>query len=138
MCDVYDAITSVRPYKDGWDPAEAIASMAQWSRRAIRRRLFQAFVAALGIYPIGSLVRLHSGRLAVVLDQNPSSLVAPLVKAFYSTRSRMPLPVQVVDLGRKGCDDWIVGRESNAVWKFAHLADLITGHEAMSKRAPAR
>jgi HD-GYP domain-containing protein (c-di-GMP phosphodiesterase class II) len=30
VCDVYDAVTSVRPYKNGWDPGDALHKMAQW------------------------------------------------------------------------------------------------------------
>lgn len=31
VCDVYDAITSNRPYKAGWDPAESLRKMAEWA-----------------------------------------------------------------------------------------------------------
>jgi HD-GYP domain-containing protein (c-di-GMP phosphodiesterase class II) len=65
ICDVYDAITSNRPYKAGWDPAESIAQMASWKGQ-FDEPLFAAFVQSLGIYPTGSLVRLQSGKLAVV------------------------------------------------------------------------
>ena len=37
VCDVYDAITSNRPYKKGWDPAESIRRMAEWSRFVLMR-----------------------------------------------------------------------------------------------------
>ncbi len=70
VCDVYDAITSNRPYKAGWDPAESIARMASWQGH-FDATVFSAFVRSLGIYPTGSLVRLASGRLAVVVEQNP-------------------------------------------------------------------
>jgi len=136
VCDVYDAITSNRPYKDGWDPAESIARMADWSRHGqFDTGIFQRFVAAVGIYPIGSLVRLRSGRLAVVAEQNHTSLVTPRVKVFYSTKSCLPVPVELLDLSRPGCGDRVVGRESNDGWAFPHLAEFVTGHEGMRKRA---
>jgi len=66
VCDVYDAITSNRPYKAGWDPSESIARMASWKGH-FDPVIFRHFVRSLGIYPNGSLVRLASGRLAVVI-----------------------------------------------------------------------
>lgn len=69
VCDVYDAITSNRPYKPGWDPAESIRKMAEWKGH-FDEGVFQAFVKTVGIYPVGALVRLESGCLAVVLEQN--------------------------------------------------------------------
>jgi HD-GYP domain-containing protein (c-di-GMP phosphodiesterase class II) len=64
VCDVYDAITSNRPYKAGWDPAESIRRMAEWCKGHFDERVFQAFVKCIGIYPIGSLVKLESGAWA--------------------------------------------------------------------------
>ncbi|WP_446893559.1 HD-GYP domain-containing protein, partial [Acinetobacter sp. NS4_7] len=74
VCDVYDAITSDRPYKRGWDPAEAVHKMAEWSAGHFDRTVFQAFVKSIGIYPVGSLVRLTTGRLGVVIDPGRQSL----------------------------------------------------------------
>jgi HD-GYP domain-containing protein (c-di-GMP phosphodiesterase class II) len=132
VCDVYDAITSNRPYKAGWDPAESIAKMASWAGQ-FDTEIFQAFVKSLGIYPIGSLVRMRSGKLGVVVEQNESSLVAPKVKLFFSTRSNMPVPVELVDLSAPGCIDAIVARESNAQWRFPHLDELWAGPEVLRK-----
>ena len=68
MCDVYDAITSNRPYKAGWDPADSLTKMAAWTKEGhFGERVFQAFVKSMGIYPTGSLVKLQSGRLAGVV-----------------------------------------------------------------------
>jgi HD-GYP domain-containing protein (c-di-GMP phosphodiesterase class II) len=73
ICDVYDAITSDRPYKRGWDPSESIRRMAEWTKGHFDPRLFQAFVKSIGIYPVGSLVRLSSGRIGVVTEQGEKS-----------------------------------------------------------------
>jgi HD-GYP domain-containing protein (c-di-GMP phosphodiesterase class II) len=123
ICDVYDAVTSNRPYKAGWDPAESIARMASWKGH-FDRRLFTAFVHSLGIYPTGSVVRLESGRLAVVAEQNPEALLAPLVVVFFSTKSQLHVEPQRVDLSRQGCTDRIVAREAGAAAQFRHLDEL--------------
>jgi putative nucleotidyltransferase with HDIG domain len=132
VCDVYDAITSNRPYKEGWDPADSIAKMASWKEQ-FDAEVFQAFVKSLGIYPIGSLVRMRSGKLAVVVEQNEKSLVAPRVKVFFSTRSNMPIRPEMVDLSSSLCQDAIAARESNAQWKFPHLDELWAGADNLRK-----
>jgi HD-GYP domain-containing protein (c-di-GMP phosphodiesterase class II) len=78
ICDVYDAITSNRPYKHSWDPAEAIAHMAS-VKGAFDPALYSAFVRCLGIYPTGALVRLQSERLAVALEQNPGAMCRAVI-----------------------------------------------------------
>lgn len=124
VCDVYDAITSNRPYKQGWSPAESIHRMAQWSNGHFDARVFQAFVKSVGIYPTGSLVRLESERLGVVLDQHEKSLLTPLVRVFFSVRSGMAIDPRVIDLGKDGVQDRIVGRESLEKWGFQDLDSL--------------
>lgn len=128
VCDVYDAITSDRPYKKGWDPADAIRRMAEWQGH-FDPRVFQAFVRSVGIYPVGSLVRLKSGRLAVVLEQNPHSLLAPKVKVFFSTLSSTPLLPSVIDLAKPANVDKIIARENPENWNFPFLNQLWSGLE---------
>jgi putative nucleotidyltransferase with HDIG domain len=121
VCDVYDAITSNRPYKSGWDPAESIRKMTEWSTGHFDQRIFQAFVKSVGIYPIGSLVRLESGRLGIVVDQTELSLLAPKVRVFFSTKANAHIPLEVVDLSARNAPDKIVSREDPAKWNFADL-----------------
>lgn len=123
VCDVYDAVTSTRPYNRGWDPAEALQRMSGWTGH-FDSRVLQALVKCVGIYPVGSLVRLHSGKLAVVLEQNSESLLLPKVKVFFSTRSKMPLPQRILDLSRLQGEEHIVAREAPEAWDFKQLQQL--------------
>lgn len=126
VCDVYDAVTSNRPYNRGWDPAEAIQRMSTWTGH-FDQRVFQAFVKSVGIYPVGALVRLESGRLGVVIEQNPKSLLTPKVRVFFSTRSNLPLEQNVVDLAKINGQDRIVAREAPEDWEFKNLDRLWSG-----------
>jgi HD-GYP domain-containing protein (c-di-GMP phosphodiesterase class II) len=122
VCDVYDAITSNRPYKSGWDPAESIQKMAQWAKDGqFDERIFQAFVKSIGIYPTGSLVKLKSGRLGVVVEQGSQSLLSPIVRAFFSTKSNEPITPVLLDMGDAKVGDQIASRESPATWGFKNI-----------------
>lgn len=123
VCDVYDAISSDRPYKRGWDPAESLKRMASWQGH-FDPAVFQAFVRRLGIYPVGSLVRLESQKLAVVIEQTPDALLKPKVRVFYSAKLRSRVLVQDIDLSRPDCQDRIAQMESPSDWGFRDLEKL--------------
>ena len=116
VCDVYDALTSNRCYKAGWEPAETIRKMAEWREGHFDEKVFQAFVKTTGIYPSGSLVRLKSGRLAIVLEQSSKSLLTPVVKVFFSTKSNAPIMPEMLDLSRS--QETIVSAEDPTQWGF--------------------
>jgi HD-GYP domain-containing protein (c-di-GMP phosphodiesterase class II) len=115
VCDVYDAVTSNRPYKAGWEPGISLQRMSQWKDH-FDDKVFQAFVKCVGIYPVGSIVLLKSGRLALVIDQSPKSLLTPIVKVFFSTKSKLHIPLEVLDLSKSGIGDRIVGHENPEKW----------------------
>ena len=121
VCDVYDAITSNRPYKAGWDPAESIKKMAAWCNGHFDETVFHAFVKSIGIYPVGSLVRLSSGRLGVVTEQTANSLVTPIVKIFFSTKSGVHVRPEMLDLARAAGGEKIVAIERPVKWGIKNL-----------------
>ncbi|MFL6719010.1 MAG: HD-GYP domain-containing protein [Burkholderiaceae bacterium] len=121
ICDVYDAITSNRPYKAGWCPADSIKKMASWSGTHFDADVFKAFVKTVGIYPVGTLVRLASGRLGVVIDQGAKSLLAPRLRIFFSTKSNTYLPPLTIDLSAPGERDKVICFEDADQWKLKDL-----------------
>lgn len=130
VCDVYDAITSNRAYKREWDPAESLARMAEWTIGHFDPAVFQAFVKCVGIYPVGSLIRLKSGRLGIVIDQSRKSLLKPIIKVFYSTQSQARIKPTVIDLSNPGCAEKIDTREDPDNWNFPDLNELWLGTPA--------
>ncbi|NVI84632.1 HD-GYP domain-containing protein [Janthinobacterium sp. BJB401] len=133
ICDVYDAITSNRPYKQGWCPADSLRRMAAWRGGHLDAQLFAAFVKCLGIYPLGTLVRLQSERLAVVVGQAPGKpLTAPTVRVFFSIRAGTCIAPAVVDLAAPGCQERIVSTESATDWRLQDVDRYWAGEAAMA------
>jgi putative nucleotidyltransferase with HDIG domain len=128
IVDVYDAITSQRCYHEGMQPTEALRKMWEWSKFHFDQALLQAFMRTIGIYPIGSLVRLESGRLGVVVDQNAGNLLTPKVRVFFSTKANAHIPPQLLDLSRSlgaGGGDRIVNHETPEKWGVDPMRFLV-------------
>ncbi|MBM5574815.1 HD-GYP domain-containing protein [Deefgea sp. CFH1-16] len=121
VVDVYDAITSDRCYHVGMPATEGLRKLWEWSKFHFNPELVQAFMRTVGIYPVGSLVRLESGRLGIVIEQNEGSLLQPKLKVIFSAKSNTYITPIIVDLARpmgKGGADKIVGHEDPAKWQI--------------------
>ena len=94
VCDVYDAVTSIRPYKRAWSPHEALAQMLEWDGHFDPETL-RAFIANLGIQPFAALVRLHSNRLGIVMREGDSP-TSPIVRTFFDVPNNMPTTIEDV------------------------------------------
>jgi putative nucleotidyltransferase with HDIG domain len=104
LCDVYDAVTSERCYKRSWTPIEAVETMRGWGGH-FDPDMFETFVRSVGIYPVGALVRLKSGRAGMVIGENPEDLTRPPV---LSVADAEHPEVKRIDMA----SDEIVGMES--------------------------
>lgn len=125
VCDTYDAMTSFRPHKAGEDPSVALLRMEE-GREKFDPWIFDAFVRSVGIYPAGSLVRLGSDRLAIVVDQNAGDPLLPRVRAFWSIGKAALIRPEEVDLSDRGHGDCILSREQPEAWPLPDWAALRT------------
>ena len=116
IVDVYDAITSDRVYHKGMPPSAALGRLLEWSSYHFDPALVKAYVKSLGIYPSGSLVRMESGRLGVVMEQNADNMMKPRVNLIYHAVHQRYLKPGIVDLSWSGCKDRITGHEDYAAW----------------------
>jgi len=119
IVDVYDALTSDRVYRKAISPAAAVQKLFEWSKFQFDAELMQIFVSSIGIYPVGTLVRLESGRLGVVVEQNDKQLLTPVVKVMFDARHSHYINPVLVDLARplgSGGADRILGYEVPAKW----------------------
>jgi putative nucleotidyltransferase with HDIG domain len=116
IVDVYDAITSDRVYHKGLPPTAALSRILEWSAYHFDPELVHIFIKSIGIYPTGSLVRLESGRLGVVMEQHPEKLMKPKVKVIFHTTHQRYLTPEVLDLSWSGCQDRITVHEAFSDW----------------------
>jgi HD-GYP domain-containing protein (c-di-GMP phosphodiesterase class II) len=77
ICDVFEALTAARPYKHAMSPIRAYRVMIAMGER-LDQRLLKKFIHRNGIYPVGQLVTLSTGEIAMVHDQSSDPL-APVV-----------------------------------------------------------
>lgn len=118
IVDVYDALTSDRCYRKGMQPTDALRKLFEWSKFHFNEKLVHAFVRCIGIYPVGTLVRLESGMLGVVVEQR-HNLLQPIVRAFFDITRDHTIPPQDIDLSKTvghGGGDRIVSQESPTEW----------------------
>lgn len=123
VCDVYDAITSNRPYKPGWEPGHSIKRMAN-NQGHFDETILEAFIKSVGIFPTGSCVLMHSGKVGIVIDQHPGSLLVPKVKVFFSALTMAPLPIEIIDLATTRSGDKIASHADPS--KLPNLPNLET------------
>jgi HD-GYP domain-containing protein (c-di-GMP phosphodiesterase class II) len=136
ICDSYDSMTSDRPHRPRMEP-NAVFEIMSGREGHFDPRLLGEFIESLGVYPIGSVVRLDNGRLALVVDQNTQDYTRPRVWTFYDTAERKVVKPEDVNLleSRTGveivcCDD---GQEYN-IPNFAALREMVftSASKAMS------
>jgi len=79
IVDVYDAVTSDRVYHAAISPHDALSMMYDSSPVSFDKDLFEQFIKCLGIFPVGSLVELSTGEVAMVMTVNRKRHLKPIV-----------------------------------------------------------
>lgn len=119
IVDVYDAITADRVYHKGMAAADALRKIYEWSKFHFNPQYVQEFMRCVGIYPVGTMVMLESGRLGVVIEPHETNLLAPKVNVFFNTKNNVYIRPEMVDLSRglgAGGGDKIVSHASPSKW----------------------
>ncbi|KPK02271.1 MAG: phosphodiesterase [Nitrospira bacterium SG8_35_4] len=123
IVDVYDAMTADRCYQKKFVPSDVLKRLYEWSKHHFNRDLVQRFIRCVGIYPIGTLVRLESGMLGVIIHHSERSLLEPVVRVVFNpARETLVMPYDL-DLSNHG-GDRIKGYESPEKWDINPVAYL--------------
>lgn len=117
ICDVYDAVTSNRPYKDAWTPCEALTEMQGWDGH-FDAALLDRFADSLGIYPVGTLVRLSTGELGIVMGSEGEAYEDVAVRVFFDCEALAECEPFDRAIAPAAENPRIVGRDSPTFWRF--------------------
>lgn len=123
IVDTYDAMTSDRPYRAALAPPMALTQLYTESGAQFDPELVAAFVRTVGIYPVGTLVLLESGHLAVVDAINPDNSLRPVVRVIYHAGRQQYVTPVMADLAKTVGNHYgqIVRAESFERWGLSPL-----------------
>ena len=121
IVDIYDALTSERCYKNAMLPTDALKKLFEWTKGYLNRELVEHFIAHLGIYPVGTVVRLESGLIGVVVGHGESGLLQPVVRILYDGKKQKlvtPYDINLSQHHTADATDKIVSSEAPGKWKL--------------------
>lgn len=118
IADVYDASISIRPYGTAGDPCQVIRDLFKVAGKQFNMDIIQKFIKTIGIYPVGTLARLESDKLGIVIKQT-KNLTQPIVRIVYDLKTNCYLPPKDIDLSQVGGrGDKVVEAEAPDKWKI--------------------
>jgi HD-GYP domain-containing protein (c-di-GMP phosphodiesterase class II) len=88
VADVYDALTTDRPYRVAMSPYEAMKILTAGMDNHFDPAVLGAFIRKFSLYPAGSLVALNDGSVGLVLKNNPVSVIRPVIKIVVDSSGR--------------------------------------------------
>lgn len=100
LADVYDALTSERPYKGALSQHQALGIMYAMRNKDFHPVLVDKFIKFLGVYPLGTLVKLRNGLVGVVNQHNGGDPMRPTVKVLQNGLQAVPEP-QLLSLSQQ-------------------------------------
>ncbi|RVT44127.1 HD-GYP domain-containing protein [Rheinheimera sediminis] len=109
IVDTYDAITAHRCYKEGQTGIAALKILKRESPQSFDPVLVAQFIKAIGIHPVGSLVKLSNEKLAVVIKANAQDPLRPVLKVFYNCKFKRYIDISIIDLASSKVDIEIEG-----------------------------
>ena len=84
VADVYDALTTDRPYRVAMTPYDAVKIVMSGADNQFDPDILKGFIRRFSIYPSGSLVLLNDGSVGLVLRTNPQTVLRPILKLLKS------------------------------------------------------
>jgi HD-GYP domain-containing protein (c-di-GMP phosphodiesterase class II) len=95
VADSFDALTSKRSYRKPEERRQALSLLQAGAGRSYDPRIVRTFVRLLGVFPMGSLVQLSAGEIAVVVRNHERMLARPTVRVVLDRHGNEVEPVDV-------------------------------------------
>ena len=103
IIDVYDAMTSEQVYREELVPFEALKYLNLNKGKLFDQQLVALFIKMIGVFPVGSLVELSNGQIAVVITSNRDDNLRPKVLLMLDS-NKMPIERKIINLARNAVD----------------------------------
>ncbi|MGE5357540.1 MAG: HD-GYP domain-containing protein [Bacteroidales bacterium] len=97
IADVFDALRTTRPYRKALATERVRDMLAEQRGTAFHPALLKQFIRVVGLFPVGSLVRLDTGAVAIVTHAHPEDPFRPQVKVVQDPSGRMLEQPQLVN-----------------------------------------
>jgi len=110
LVDSYDAMISPRTYANAQPSYQVLLELERNADVLFQKELVECFVKAVGIFPVGSVVELNTGEVAIVTKQHPQRRLRPQIMLILDA-NKLPRDAQLIsDLAQSEEDElttWI-------------------------------
>ncbi len=131
ICDAYDALTTLRVYQKPHNPVEALKIMNNFAGRSFHPEILKTFTKMIGIYPVGTMVRLSTNEVGVVTHVYAERPLSPTVKVIADAEGRKLAEPKIVDLADESNENREIISTVNPATLDIELGEFFK-HEAAS------
>ena len=100
ICDVFDAVTSDRCYRQGFSSVEGLKIVYDLRGKHLCDKMALDFIRSMGVYPVGSCVRIDNGLAGIVVAAT-NLILQPFVKIIYDINRKKRLNSYIVNLAEE-------------------------------------
>jgi HD-GYP domain-containing protein (c-di-GMP phosphodiesterase class II) len=98
IVDAFDTYTAPRPFGDNLSPAKALSMIYKGRGKEFHPALVEQFIQCIGVFPVGSVVELNSGEVAIVIAQNMVRRMQPRIMVVKDAQGNRLMPYKMLDL----------------------------------------
>ncbi|MGH4139547.1 HD-GYP domain-containing protein [Clostridium sp.] len=98
VCDVYDAVSNDRTYREKFSPSDAYELILAGSGNAFDEEIVQRFKETFSVFPLGVCLKLSNGVEGYVIKQNKNFPDRPIIRVLYEHKTRKPIKFYEIDL----------------------------------------